>query len=511
MADFGILGFGAYLPQKRISRKSIFDAIGWINASLKPFAKGARAYANWDEDPITMGVAAAQACLAHAPQEVEAQTLCFASTTAPFLDRQNAGIIAAALDLPKQTHCYDFSGSQRAALSALIVASQNPKTRLLLTAAEQTPIRAASTMEILCGDAAAALLIGEGKPLAKLHGTKTIYADFVDHYRTANAKTDYVLEERWYRDEGLVKFAPQAILPLLEEAGIEAAQIAHFIAPVANPALARHIAAAVNIKPTALADSLFDTCGYAGAAHALLMLVQVLEKAKAGDWILATAFGQGCEAILLQATDAITDIAKHKTEKQGAITHTLQDQLAQGIIENNYTKFLAASGRLDIDWGMRAERDNRTAQSVAYAKSRALYGFIGGICSACQTPQFPKSHYCVNPECGALDTQTDYSFARRLARVKSFTEDWLAFTRDPPLIYGNLSFEGGGNIFMEMTGCETGEIAIGDLVAMQFRIKDIDTVRDFKRYFWKAVPVRIGKVEKETGKERTKSKGGGHG
>lgn len=485
MTDFGILGFGAYVPQKRISRKSIFEAIGWINASLKPFAKGARAYANWDEDPITMGVAAAQACMGNAPQEAQAQALCFASTTAPFLDRQNAGIIAAALDLPKQTHCYDFAGSQRAALSALIVASQNPKTRTLLTAAEQIPTQSASTMEILCGDAAAALLIGEGKPLAKLHGTKTIYADFVDHYRTANSKTDYVLEERWYRDEGLVKFAPQAILPLLEEAGIDAAQIAHFIVPVANPALARHIAAAVDIKQTALADNLFDTCGYAGAAHAVLMLVHVLEKAKAGDWILATAFGQGCEAVLLQATDAISDIAKQEA--------TLQDQLAHGIIEDNYTKFLAAAGRLDIDWGMRAERDNRTAQSVAYDKSRAIYGFIGGICSACQTPQFPKSHYCVNPECGALDTQTDYSFVDRLARVKSFTEDWLAFTRDPPLIYGNLSFEGGGNIFMEMTGCKTGDIAIGDLVAMQFRIKDIDTVRDFKRYFWKAVPVKTGK------------------
>jgi len=216
----------------------------------------------------------------------------------------------------------------------------------------------------------------------------------------------------------------------------------------------------------------------------------VLEKAEAGDWILATAFGQGCEAVLLQATDAIADIAKQETA-----THTLQEQLAHGIIEDNYTKFLAAADRLDIDWGMRAERDNRTAQSVAYDKSRAIYGFIGGICSACQTPQFPKSHYCVNPECGALDTQTDYCFAGRLARVKSFTEDWLAFTRDPPLIYGNLSFEGGGNIFMEMTGCKTGNIAIGDVVAMQFRIKDIDTVRGFKRYFWKAVPVSIDKAE----------------
>ena len=139
---------------------------------------------------------------------------------------------------------------------------------------------------------------------------------------------------------------------------------------------------------------------------------------------------------------------------------------------------------------MRAERDNRTAQTVAYDKSRDIYGFVGGVCSACRTAQFPKSRRCVNPDCNALDAQSDYRFADKHGAVKSFTEDWMAFTREPPLIYGNVSFEGGGNVFMEMADFAPGEAAVGAAVEMRFRIKDIDGPRGFHRYFWKAAPDR---------------------
>jgi uncharacterized OB-fold protein len=66
----------------------------------------------------------------------------------------------------------------------------------------------------------------------------------------------------------------------------------------------------------------------------------------------------------------------------------------------------------------------------------------------------------------------------------------MAFNRNPPLIYGNISFEGGGNMFIEMTGFTPGDIAIGDKVEMDFRIKDIDDKRGFQRYFWKAAAKR---------------------
>ncbi|MEL6199797.1 MAG: hypothetical protein AAFR09_06285, partial [Pseudomonadota bacterium] len=70
------------------------------------------------------------------------------------------------------------------------------------------------------------------------------------------------------------------------------------------------------------------------------------------------------------------------------------------------------------------------------------------------------------------------------------TEDWQAYSPAPPLLYGNITFEGGANIFMQFTDTASGELGVGDSVSMQFRIKDIDRNRGFQRYFWKAVPVR---------------------
>ena len=477
MSAAGILGYGAYAPRRRLSRQAVFDAVGWAAPALKAFAKGVRAFGDWDEDAVTMAVEAARACLKNAAAAPDA--LCFASTTAPFLDRQNAGIVAAALDLASDTHVFDAAGSQRAATSALVNAFQDDKRRTLIAAADRRPTKAGSSMEMLAGDAGAALLIGPGDPVADILGVQSVYADFVDHYRTATSETDYVLEERWFREEGLAKLAPQAVQPVLEKARIKIDKVAHLIAPLPNPALAGAVAKTLGADAARLSNPLFEECGHAGAAHPLLMLVDTLDKAAPGDLILLTAFGQGCDAVLVRK--------KRNLEGSNASI-----AISCYAVEENYAKFLSASGALDIDRGIRAERDNRTAQTVAYAKSRDVYGFVGGLCKACNTPQFPKARRCVNPECGALDQQADYRFADRAATVKSFTEDWLAFTREPPLIYGNIAFDGGGNVFMEMTGFKPGDLAVGAVVEMQFRIKDIDEQRGFHRYFWKAAPARGG-------------------
>ena len=476
MEAFGILSCAAYAPRKRISRAAILDAVGWAQPSLKNYAKGARAFGAWDEDAITMATAAAR----HAAKtnSVNLDALCFASTTAPFLDRQNAGVIAAAMDLDETVHVFDAAGSQRAASSALITAAKAAAQNTLIAAADRTPTTSASVQEMLYGDGASAIVIGKGDPIATIVGVNAVRGDIVDHYRTEQSETNYALEERWYRDEGLARLAPAAAKPLLASNSLKSADIDYLIAPVANPSLAKAVAKALEIDPQKLANGHFADTGFTGVAHAFFQLETVLMDARPGAVILMTVFGQGCDAILLRTTDKLQDYQQdHQPAGAG-----------HSIIEENYTRFLSSSGALKLDWGMRAERDNRTAQTVAFNKNRDIYGFVGGICAKCGTPQFPKARRCVNPECNALDSQTDYRFADRKAVVKTFTEDWLAFTREPPLVYGNVSFEGGGNVFMEMTGFASGETAVGAPVEMEFRIKDIDDLRGFKRYFWKAAP-----------------------
>ena len=480
MTNFGLIAYGSYLPFQAISRQSIFDQVGWIQGGLKAYAKGKRSYADWDEDAVTLAVAAARQLLKTAVN-TQVQQLSFASTTAPFLDRSNAGIVAAALDLADHTHCHDSSGSQRAALAPLVTAYHNQREGLLIAAGEKKPVQPANVMEMLAGDAGAAILIGSKNVIAELVAAQSVRSDFVDHYRTAESVTDYVLEERWVREEGLAKIVSPLIATLLEENNLSVEDIDHFILPVAYPSHARAIARTLGIKEDAVADPLFTDCGFSGVTHPLLMLNDCLDRATPDSLILLTGFGQGMDAILLKTTEKITSY-------QASIT--VQNFMTNLRVEDNYTRFLASNGQFHPDWGMRAERDNRTAQTVAFDKSRDIYGLVGGKCTSCGTPQFPKSRRCVNPECNALDTQQDYRFSDIPASVKSFTEDWMAFNRNPPLIYGNISFEGGGNMFIEMTGFAPGDIAIGAKVEMDFRIKDIDDKRGFHRYFWKAAAQR---------------------
>ena len=59
----GITSYGAYIPRLRLERMAIFQAMGWFAPALMMVAQGERSMCNWDEDAITMAVAAARDCL----------------------------------------------------------------------------------------------------------------------------------------------------------------------------------------------------------------------------------------------------------------------------------------------------------------------------------------------------------------------------------------------------------------------------------------------------------------
>ena len=55
----GIQSIASYLPGFEMQRSVITAQLAWFDPNLKAQAKGVRRVANWDEDAITMAVAAA--------------------------------------------------------------------------------------------------------------------------------------------------------------------------------------------------------------------------------------------------------------------------------------------------------------------------------------------------------------------------------------------------------------------------------------------------------------------
>lgn len=474
----GILAFGAYIPRTRLSRRAMGEATTWFDRSLGGLAKGERSIGNWDEDPITMAVEAARDALGERDRS-GIDGICLASTTFPFLDRLNSGVVAAALGLKDELSATDFASSQRAGTSALAAALSGTRTTLVV-AAEQRPTRTANPLEFTSGDGAAALLIGDGKPVAKLLASAIHTADFVDHFRTQESQFDYRWEERWVRETGFKEILPPVIRQCLERAGVAAEDVTHFCLPTTLPRGADGIAKAAGIPGSAVVDNLQAVCGDTGSAHALVMLASALENAKPGDRILVVSFGQGADALLFEVTDAIAQ-QKPRLGVKGF--------LARRREETQYAKFLAFRDTIEFDRGMRSETDKQSPLSVMWRSRAAITALVGGRCTKCGTPQFPASRICVAPDCGGIDTQEPYGFSERIGTINSYTADLLTYAPNPPACYGQVVFKEGGRWMMDFTDIEAGDLAVGLPMRMVFRIREIDNQRGFRRYFWKAAPV----------------------
>ena len=483
----GITGYGAYVPRARLQRKAVAEANAWFAPNLRGAAKGERAMANWDEDAVTMAVEAGRDCLPAADpikDRAHVDAIYFASTTMPFSDRQNAGIVAGALNLPEQISSFDVTSSMRCGTSAVIAALDAVKAgraaNALVVAGEKRKARAASPQEMAFGDAGASVTIGNTGVIANFLASHSETIDFVDHFRGESEEFDYGWEERWIRDEGYTKIVPAAIKALLEKAKITGADIAHFIVPCPFAKLDQQLARRCDIDPAKVRDNLAAMLGDSGAAHSLVMLVHALEQAKPGEKILVAQFGQGCDVLLFEVTPEIEKLPKRRG---------VAGSLARRKEEMNYLKFLAFNGLIELEKGMRAEVDKRTALSVLYRKSDILTGLVGGRCNVCGTAQFPRSRICVNPNCKAVDSQAPYSFAEAQGTILSWSADFLTFSMNPPNHYGMITFAEGGRLMADITDVDQGQIDSGTKVRMAFRIKDFDDKRGFRRYFWKAVPV----------------------
>ena len=483
-SQVGIRAWGGYVPRLRLAREAMVEANAWFQPGLRAHANGERAMCNWDEDALTMAVEAARDCLGGAGVPAGLASVHLASTTAPFADRQNATVLAQALSLGDSIGTSDIGASQRAGTSGLIEAFASASARgdALFVAAEDRLARAGGTAELTNGAGAAALLIGCGEAAAlaaELIGVEQTSVDFVDHYRARGETFDYPWEERWVRDEGYMKIVPRTVGALLDRVAVEAKSIDHFIMPCTLRGVPQRLARCIGLEEAAIRDNLHAVMGEAGAAHPLVMLAHTLETASADQHILLIGWGQGCDALLLRATGGLTG-----ARPKSGITGSLERRRA----ESNYHKFLAFNDLVERDLGMRAEVDRQTPLSTLYRNRDMVLSLVGGECRVCGTAQFPKSNVCINPNCGEFYSQDDCAFADRGAHVLTWTADNLTFSADPPAHYGIVQFEEGGRMMAEFTDVDVGAVDVGMPMRMVFRIKEHDTRRGFKKYFWKATP-----------------------
>jgi len=478
----GISSFGGYVPRFRLNRMLVFGAMGWLNPVNITNARGEKAVGNFDEDSITMAVAAGMDCMKGFERE-DIAGVYFASTTAPYKERQNANLVAGALGAPDAIRTADFGGSLKAGTSALLsaleYAAANEGGKVMVCCADSRLGKMASAQEMRFGDAGAAFMVGDGDVIAEFKGSFSTAYDFVDHLRGAFTKYDRMWEERWIRDIGYGQFIPEAINGLCDKVGLSAGDFDKVLYPCPYGRARKKMNTKMELDQEKVADDMLETVGDTGSAQPLLMLASALEQAEPGEKILVLSFGSGCDALYFEVTDAV-----RKRKGGGGVAKWL----ARRADLDNYQKYLVWRGIAPADIGVRGEEDKMTRWSLVWRNHKAFLGLEGSKCKKCGAQMFPPQRMCANPDCGAIDEMEAVYLSDKGGTVFSFTGDMLAASVNPPAIYGNVAFNGGGKNVFDFTDCTIDDLAVGNPVDFTFRIKRYDSRRDITNYFWKAIP-----------------------
>ncbi len=468
-----IAAVGGYLPLLRLDRAR-------AAASLRHFGLGGRqsgyrAVGGWDEDAFTFTAEASRALIESPPAKV-----CFASTSAPFLDRTHSSLLVDALALPRATRTLDVAGSRRCAVSALLDALLGGDNALI-AAGERRPAKAGSAAHLAYGDGGSAVRTGRDGP-ARLVGWASLSHDLLDSYASRGHETAYPSEERFVRDIAGGTIIAPAIKAACASAGIAPGEIRAAAVHEPLSGMWKDIARRTGIDAPNHATTLAAQAGDLGAAHALFALALALESARPGDHVLLAGFGSGCDALVFQVDGAVPGAAEARTA------------LMAGEATADYVRFLSLTGALDLDFGVRAEFEQKAQATVLERYGRDTLGFIGGR-DAQGNVQFPKTAMPVRPGATGREDLEDVRLAGLTATLASVTADRLNYTPDPPFWFGLVQFGNGARILMELADAGPGGFAVGDTLAMRLRIKSIDRRRGMRTYFWKGAPARRPQME----------------
>ncbi len=462
----GIKSVGVYIPLWRLDLACAQG--GW---------KGEKAIAGFDEDSLTMGVAAAMDCIAGVDREA-IDGLFFASTTHPYREKQVSVLAATALDLPSNILTLDFANSLRAGTTALkaavdIIKGGGAKQILVIAADTRLPMPG-SDFERELGDGAAAFLITGTDAKVAVRDSYCIADEILDVWRLDDDKFIRSWEERFSIDEGYSRVLPEAIGSLLKRNNLKPKEIAKAVFPGPNARRHSGMGKALGFANEQIEPHLFGTVGDTGSAFSLMLLAACLEKSKPGDKIVVGGYGSGADALLL---DVIENVRPHIK-----VSALIQSK----AVLNDYKRYLNWRKLLEMTTGRRRPPTPAPSATCLWREIDQNYRLHGVKCKKCGMVQYPPQLVCI--ECHSRDQFEIYKLQNKPAKLATYTEDYASPTPNPPLILAVIDFQGGGRMWAYMTDKGDTQIEIGMPVELTFR--KLFTSDGIHNYYWKCTPVR---------------------
>jgi len=465
----GIVSYGAYIPRYRLGK----ETTGWDSPVEK-------AVANFDEDSITMAVAAGMDCIDDLDRDA-VDGLLFATTTSPYIEKQGAAMVASAVDLRRNILTNDTTNSLRAGTqamrSALDAVAAGSAKQVMVTVSDCRLGAPKGEFDQASGDGAAALLFGNDGVIANIIDSYSVSEETLDVWRAEGDNFVRSWEDRFVLDTGYFNILPEAVSGLLQKCNLSPKDIAKAVYYGPNPRRHSEMARRLGFDPqTQVQDPLFGQMGNTGAAYTLMLLVAALEEAKPGDKILLASYGDGADAYLLEVTSEI--------EKLG-FRRGVKNHLESKKILADYDTYLKWRGLLASE-GARRPPVSPPSASAHWRDRESIDRLHGVKCKSCGLIQYPQQRIC--SRCHTKDEWETVRLSDKKGKVFTFSLDYIAGTIDVPLAITIINFDGGGRGLFEMTDRELEEVKCEAPIEMGFR--KLRSSGGVHNYFWKAKPQR---------------------
>ncbi len=464
----GIVSYGCYVPPTRLP-------LALIHGGRVVEGGPEKAVAGFDEDAITLAVAAGVNCLGSIDRE-RIDGLYFATTSSPFREKQAAAFAARALDLGDEIATIDFSGTLRSAAAALIAAVNavraEPGTQILVLAADVRLPAPRSALEANLGDAAAAFLIGSDNVVAAITDSVACVDDVYDVWRGEDDNYLRAWEDRFNVTHGYQENVQRACTRLFERSGTRAEHYSRAVLYAPDARSHGAAAKALGFSGDKVQAPLFGQVGNCGAAFTPLLLVGALEQAAAGDRLLTCFYGDGAQAM---------DVCVLRDSSGGS--RSLAWHLQRRRALRSYDAYLK-SRHLNP-----SEHDPRGGDGVPatvhFRERDSDVRFQAQRCTACGTVHFPACRVCYG--CYAKDQFEAVRLSDRPGRVLSYSFDYFFPCPEPPVIVGMCEVDNGARVYVQMTDASTDMLRCD--LPVEFVFRKIHDAGKRPNYFWKSRPL----------------------
>lgn len=342
----GIVGYGAYIPKRRIKVEEIAGVWG---ADAENYKKGLllkeKSVPAWDQDTISMAVEASQYALHRAEIEAgEIGAVYVGSESHPYAVKPSGTVVAEALHATPEVHCADFEFACKAGTEAMFVCLALAQTGWLKYAlavgSDTSQGRPGDALEYTASAGAAAFIMGTEGVIAEMEHAYSYMTDTPDFWRREH---QFYPEHtgRFTGEPAYFKHVLGAGRGILERSGLKPSDFAYAVFHQPNGKFPLRAGALLGFEKEQLETGLLcPLIGNTYSGSSPLGLTAILDEAKPGDRILMVSFGSGAgsDAFIWRATERIRRV-------QGSAPKT-REMIAEGGLEVDYGTYAKYRGKI---------------------------------------------------------------------------------------------------------------------------------------------------------------------